>query len=83
MRTTKTDALMTKTLQSLLETIQNQLTDDHQGGEWLISAGGTEYELAAEVTTAGSLVIVATENDDDGEPVRTHKFAVKVSLTPA
>ena len=62
--------LQARVLQSLMETVKIQLTDDSQGGEWLISTDRTKYELAASQDEGGNLVITATLSDDDGEIVR-------------
>ena len=74
--------LQARVLQSLMETMKTQLTDDYQGGEWLITADRTEYELTASTDEAGNLVITATLTDDDGEICREVPFTVNLSLTP-
>jgi hypothetical protein len=74
--------LQARVLQSLMETVKAQLTDDSQGGEWLISADKTEYEITAGLDEGGDLVITATLTDDDGEICREVRFTVNLSLTP-
>ena len=82
MTTRELTNLQARVLRSLIETVQSQLLDDYQGGEWLISADRTEYELTASTDEGGNLVLTATLNDDDGETLRTVPFTVNFSLTP-
>ena len=82
MTTREKTTLQARVLQSLMETVKAQLTDDYQGGEWLIRADETEYEITASLDEGGDLVITATLVDDDGEICREVPFTVNLSLTP-